>query len=177
MSHPLSTVPDIGSKVQDFLSESGFNVNYDSSRGTYRPWYRREVEVKYVEKGRRFSYLSVGYLSIATFSFKNKEIKIPTDGRYKTIDEVTRALLHQTGHADIWPVGFPLKTAGIYGVFEVVSNHFDDPTKGILAGVAAFAVYHFVIGELVVEGYNTIKHGKKYIKLLTKSLKKLSSRP
>lgn len=161
MEHPLTMESDIGSKVKDFLVGNGFRLNYDSSRGTYRPWYRREVEVKYVEKGRRLSHLSG-----ATFSFKDKEIEIPTDGSYKTIDDVAGALLHETGHADIWPIEFPLSVVLNSGVYYWVAVHFDDPTKGILAAAAAFAAYHFVIGEIIAEGYSALKYGvKNYMKL------------
>jgi hypothetical protein len=161
MERPLTTESDIGSKVKGFLGENGFNANYDPSKGTYRPWYRREVEVNYVEKGRRFSELSG-----ATFSFKNKEIEIPTDGHYKTIEDVASALLHETGHADIWPVEFPLLVAGCSGVIHVVAGHFDDPLKGIGAAIGGLLVYHYTVGELITEGYSAVKYGvKKYLKL------------
>jgi len=161
MEHPLSTVSDIGSKVKDFLVENKYNLNYDSSKGTYKPWYRRQVDVNYVEKGRKFSDLSG-----AIFSFKDKEIEIPTDGHYKTIEDVASALLHETGHADIWPVEFPLIMAGMWGTIYTVAGHFDSGLAGAGAAVGAFFVYHYTVGELIVEGYNALKHGtKKYLKL------------
>ena len=161
MEYPLTIESDIGSKVKDFLVENQFLLNYDTSKGTYKPWYRIQVEVNYVEKGRRFSDLSG-----AVFSFKDKEIEIPTDGHYKTIEDVASALLHETGHADIWPVEFPLVVVGMGVTLYTVTKHFDNPLMGLGAAIGAFLVYHYTVGELIVEGYNALKHGtKKYLKL------------
>jgi len=117
--------------------------------------------VNYKEKERRFSDLSG-----ATHSFRNKEIEIPTDGAYKTIDDFASALLHESGHADIWPVETVLLIAAMVGTFNIVAMHTDDPLKllGIIGG--EFLVYNYMVGEIVVEGYNAVKHGaKKYLKL------------
>lgn len=138
-------------KVKEALESKGFNLNYNSKESKYKPWYRIPFKVNFTEgKGAGSGNLF------------RRRIRIPTKGTYKTIDDMAGGLLHESGHVDIALVELPLL---IYG-FNQVLDQFDDPIKGTLATAGIMAAYFFVVRELIVEGYNCVRHGtKKYLKL------------
>lgn len=137
--------------VKEALEDKGFDLNYNPNDSKYRPWYRVPFKINFTNRN-----------GVGNGNMVLRRINIPTNGEYKTIDDIAGALLHETGHLDIFPVEFPLVICGL----SQVADQFDDPIKGILATIGVMAGYLFAVRELIVEGYNCVKHGaKKYLNL------------
>jgi len=146
----------ISEQVSEALVQRGFRLNYDPVEQKYRPWYGLPYKVTFSEKG------DAGSIRMGIFKRKinipiNGLDKTNDDGPYKTIDDVAGGLLHETGHADIFPVEFPVL---VYSL-RLLEDQFSSPALSFIAWLAAIGIYVFTIREMIVEGYNCLKHGTK----------------
>jgi len=137
--------------VKKTLEEKGFSLNYNPKSSRYTPWYKIPFKINF----REGKWMGRGNIVSRRFT-------IPTKGYYKSIDRLAGCLLHEAGHIDIFPVELPL----LLYTMNKVYNQFDGPAKGIIITLGVAAVYFLSVRELIVEGYNSLKHGaKKYLKL------------
>ena len=137
--------------VKITLEENNIKVGYDPKNGEYTPWYKVPFKVDFTKK-----------VSVSRVNILSRRIRIPESGYYSTIEHLTGGLLHETGHVDIWPVEMTLLS---YAVIQLPSQ-FEEPIVGTIVTAALTLGYLLVLGELVVEGYNCLKHGKdKYLNL------------
>ena len=138
--------------IKGALENRGFILKYNPEDNKYLPWYRVPFKVNFTNGNR------TGDINLI-----RRKINLHTKGEYyKTIDNLTGELIHETGHVDIIPVELPLV---VYSITQVV-NQFDEPLKGALVTAGIMTGYICIARELIVEGYNCVKHGaKKYLKL------------
>ena len=150
---PANIESDLGVKIKEELKRQELHLNYDPLDSVYRPWYKIPYKVNFRKKvwprGARTNLL-LRRISIAS---------LKRNGEDRTINDLIDAITHETGHIDIAPVGIPLLWIGLIYTY----NRFDDPIKGLIVTAGATVAYYFIIKELVVHAYNTLKYGaKKY---------------
>ena len=145
--------PDIGIRIKEELEKRELHLNYDPSDNIYKPWYKIPFKVNFPKhvwpRGDRTNVL-LRRINIS---------KEKRNGEDRSIEDLIDGITHETGHIDIAPVEIPLLWIGLIYTY----NRFDDPIKGLIVTAGATVAYYFIIKELVVHAYNTLKYGaKKY---------------
>ena len=136
---------DIGQSINKRLREKRINLNYDHKKNLYTTWHKVPFKVNF-----RFGK-SAGLTDMI-----HKRINITADG--KSLDDDVAVLLHEIGHADIYPFDIILLAFGFMYVFVSFINQFNYLFLKVIVSIICIAVYVFFINELIVELYRHIRY-------------------
>jgi hypothetical protein len=128
--------------VHSELKDREISLNYDPTTSTYTPWWNVPLKVEYPEKG----------LTGNTF-FHTKKIRIPKNV-FKTAERKAGCLIHETSHADLFPLEVLLGPAIAYGIISA-----EDPFRAAMAMGAVGLAYLLIGREILVDAYSIMKCG------------------
>jgi hypothetical protein len=157
-----------GREVYEELLRRGHNIHFDPESHTYKNWWKKSKVFFEDDKGTsNFDQFS-GDIQI----YKESQGADLTDPQDK-LTYSSFALLHESGHSDIFPVEYPLMAAGLFAL----STQFDDPIYRAACVFGGYYLYKYSIGELTVEAYNCLKYGIKEHFELLKDFNKIVTKP